>query len=62
MFTPNGLRASELAAQLAELIEEHGDCRVVANNYGRDEPYDVDGIAYQAEDNGYYKADNFVVH
>lgn len=60
MFSPNGLRASELAARLAELIETHGDCRVMVVSEG--DPQDCTGVYYNANDDEYYHADTFVVH
>ena len=64
MYGPNGLRASELAARLVELIEQHGDCRVVVDS--NEYPDDCDGVyfvtAEMAERDGYYHADTFVVH
>lgn len=60
MYSCNGVRASELAAQLAELIEQHGDCRVMVS--GHEYPDDCNGVYYQATDEAYYHADTFVVH
>lgn len=64
MYSCNGIRASELAAALAELIEIHGDCRVMVS--GGEYPDDCDGVRYvsaeEAENNGYYHADTFIVH
>ena len=61
MYSPNGLRASELAARLAELIDLHGDCRVMVSA-GDDNPDDCSGAYYCTTDDGYYHADTFVVH
>jgi hypothetical protein len=60
MYGANGLRASELAAQLAELIEQHGDCRVIVG--GGDYPEGCQGVYYNATERAYYPEDTFVVH
>jgi hypothetical protein len=61
MFGPNGLRASELAAQLAELIDLHGDCHVMVSA-GDYSPDDCTGVYYNTKSDGYYHADTFIVH
>ena len=60
LFGPTGLRASELAAQLAELIEIHGDCRVIVSS--GDYPDDCSGVYYNDRELPYYPEDTFVVH
>lgn len=60
MYSPHGIRASELAAILVELIEEHGDCRVMVA--GGEYPEDCNGAYYNTKDDGYYHRDTFVVH
>lgn len=62
MYDCNGIRASELAAALAEMIELHGDCRVMID--AGDYPDDCVGVRYidETRADGYYHADTFVVH
>lgn len=60
LYGATGLRASELAAALVELIDRHGDCRVMVS--GGDYPDDCAGVRYNRTEQPYYPADTFIVH
>lgn len=60
MYSPNGIRASELVSILVELIDQHGDCRVIVG--GGDYPDDCTGVRYNRTSQPYYPADTFIVH
>lgn len=60
MYSCNGNKASELAAMLAELIEVHGNCRLMVGP--KEYPEDCQGMYCRTDNETYYRADTFVMH
>lgn len=59
MYSPRGLKASELVKLIQEAIEEHGDREVFGG--GEDYPGGAEGIHVEVKGNGYIPKGAFVI-